>query len=127
MASVATKPVNNLKDHVYRVLRWHGIPVFMADIANSRSLYDCGIDLGCTGLKLLEILIYLVREGKLVACYEDNCSSLCFISMSEWQKELNKASKVWRQILENSREYFIDGSISAYAIEIGLISLGQYR
>jgi hypothetical protein len=98
-----------LREHVYRVLCQQGVPIFWQDFCSETDLRRCGILLGCRGLRLLEIVLDLVRDGLLVAYHERGERSLDDIAVlphRQWEIALEHVSDHDRELLERSVERF---------------------
>lgn len=114
--SVAASNRQSLKDHVYRVIYINQIPVFSLDLVEADALVECGIDIGCKGLTLLDILVELVREGKLVAYHENRgyraYDDLVFVSRRAWDRDLAMLSGSMRNDINRGLEWFDDDYLS---------------
>lgn len=108
--AVAARDRQSLKDHVYRVIYINQIPVFSLDLTTPEALLECGIDIGCKGLRLLDILVELVHEGKLVAYHENwSCRAyddLVFVSRSSWDRDMATLPGPVRDDLNRALEWF---------------------
>lgn len=99
----------NLKNHVYRVICHHDVPIFWSDIYYNADLKGCGIHLGCTGMRLQNILLELVRDRRLVAYHEKGGSTdddITFVTYTTWGRALASVNRCDYYRLILSREYF---------------------
>lgn len=99
----------DLKNHVYRMICRHDVPIFWSDIYYDTGLKECGIHLGCTGMRLQNILLELVRDGRLVAYHEKGGSTdddITFVTHNRWDKALASVNYPDYYWLVSSREYF---------------------
>jgi hypothetical protein len=99
----------DLKNHVYRMICRHDVPIFWSDIYYDTDLKECGISLGCGGMRLQNILLELVRDGRLVAYHEKGGSTdddIAFVTYTSWDRALASANWCDYYQLISSREYF---------------------
>lgn len=75
-----------LKDRVYQSLCHYGVAVFTDDIINPSALALCGIHPPATGVELLEILIKLTQERKMVMWKDDEAYG--FLPTKTWRREM---------------------------------------
>lgn len=75
-----------LKDRVYQSLCHYGVAVFTDDIINPSVLALCGVHPPATGVELLEILIKLTQERKMVVWRDDEAYG--FLPAKTWRREM---------------------------------------
>ena len=75
-----------LKNQVYETLRRNAVAVFTDDIINPSALALCGVHPPATGVELLEILIKLTQERKMVMWKDDEAYG--FLPTKTWRREM---------------------------------------
>lgn len=114
MARTATRPGSKncrlrlrgeeLKKRIVRVLAQNKIALEWDDLwdTDKRLREGMGIDLGAFGAPLLQAVVQLMDEGKLVAYRRTWDKELCFVPASMWRKWTEKDPS-----LENERVFSI--------------------